>query len=107
MIDRSKIVRIFRNEYDKLICITCDGIVNRQDQKRCPTFLGENSFCLCKYSSDGLILYNLKKGNLFNNTTDKIISTIYNCNSNINKCHVENCDNCNLKTVIDKCRGTQ
>ena len=104
MIDRSKIVRIFRNEYDKLICITCDGIISRRDQKRCPTFLGEHYSCLCKYSINGMIVYNSNKGNLFNNTTDKIISTIYNCNSDINKCHVVNCDSCNLKTAIDRLR---
>ena len=100
MIDRSKIVRVFRNKRNKFMCITCDGIINRNNQKICPN-AEEVPLCLCRYSNDGMITYASDKGNLFNNTTDKIVSTIYTCGSNINKCHVETCDNCNLNTVIN------
>ena len=103
MIDRNKIVRIFRNkhnEHNMPVCITCDGIIHRRDQKRCPIFLGERYFCICKYSDNGLIIHDPNAGKLFNNTTYKIISTIYDCGSDINRCHVLNCDNCNLMIVI-------
>lgn len=107
-IDRSKIVRVFYNKEDILQCLTCDGIINQTNQKDCPKFFShENSTiefsCLGKYSSDihRTIVYESTNGKLFNNTTDKIVSTIFNCGSDINQCHVEDCNNCNLHIVIE------
>ena len=104
MIDRSKIVRIFCNKSNKFKCIVCDGIINRRNQKDCPPFLQDSYACLCKYSNDRII-FDSNVGDLFNNTTDKIISTIYNCGHTIDQCHVQNCNECNLKIVIDKFKG--
>ena len=104
--DRSRIVRVFCGKDGHLKCIICDSIIDRRHQKSCPHFVEDGYICLCKYSDNGLIVYDPNRGTLFNNTTDKIVSTIYNCGSNITKCHVENCDSCNLKIVIDKHRGT-
>lgn len=107
-IDRSKIVRIFYNKEDILKCLACDGIITQTTQKDCPKFFySEDSdieyTCLCKFSHDinNTIIYDSGMGKLFNNTTDKIVSTIYQCGSDINQCHVENCNNCNLHVIIE------
>ncbi len=107
-IDRSKIVRVFRNKEDVIQCLVCDGIINAETQTDCPKFISSeddsiSKDCLCKYSYDinRTIAYEPTNGKLFNNTTDKIVSTIFNCGSDINQCHVENCDKCNLNIVIE------
>ncbi len=101
-IDRNKIVRIFRDKNNMRYCLSCDGIINSTTQKKCPpAFIEERHLCLCRYSDERVIIYSKELGKLFNNTTDEIISTIYNCGYDINQCHVENCDKCNLNIVIE------
>lgn len=107
-IDRSKIARVFYDKNDIIQCLACDGLINQTTQKDCPKFFHEafsdiRYVCLCRYSSDinNTIVYEFTNGKLFNNTTDRIISTIFDCGSDINQCHVENCNNCNLHIVIN------
>lgn len=107
--DRNKIVRVFRDKNNKINCLICDGLINFNPIKLCPPLSKRESYaCLCTSSNDDIrIRYSPTIGNLFNNTTDKIISTIYDCGSNTDKCNVTNCNRCNLKICIDICKGKQ